>query len=155
MRQNGQFVSEIKMARTVQKTTLQLYYSYSIQKTTGRNTQQSRNDKIMRSVKSLVCKTRRHESISQAALLVDETTQYNFVKSKECSLLNMTLMNLWVMSVKYQISYQQCDALGLNSDCRKLSLKTNLVNWTNSAVCATSESKRSRAIIAFLESIFE
>ena len=52
MRQNGQFGSEIKMARTVQKTTLQLYYSYSIQKTTGRNIQQSRNDKIMRSVKS-------------------------------------------------------------------------------------------------------
>ena len=35
-----------------QKTTLQPYYSYSIQKTTGRNTQQSRNDKIMRGVKS-------------------------------------------------------------------------------------------------------
>ena len=52
VRQNGQFGSEIKMARTVQKTTLQLYYSYPIQKTTGRNTQQSRNDKIMRSVKS-------------------------------------------------------------------------------------------------------
>ena len=51
VRQNGQFGSEIKMARTVQKA-LYNYISYSIQKTTGRNTQQSRNDKIMRSVKS-------------------------------------------------------------------------------------------------------
>ena len=66
-------------------------------------------------VHSLVCKKRQHESISQAALIVDETTQYNFMKSKECSLLNMTLMNLWVKSVKEQISYKQIDALGLDS----------------------------------------
>ena len=39
---------------------------------------------------------------------------------------------------------------------RKLISKTNLVNWTNSAACVTlpSQSKGSRAIIAFLLSIF-
>ena len=52
MRQNDQFGSEIKMARTVQKPLYNYITVIIYKKLTGRNTQQSRNGKIMRSVKS-------------------------------------------------------------------------------------------------------
>ena len=49
--QNGEFGSEMKRAKNIQKTTLQPHSSYCIQKAARKNIQSSRNDKILRGVK--------------------------------------------------------------------------------------------------------
>ena len=52
VRKNGQFGSEIKNVKKIPKTNLQPHYSYSMQKGSRENSQYSKNDKILRGVKS-------------------------------------------------------------------------------------------------------
>ena len=46
--QNGQFLSKNKIVRKTRKTALQAHYSFSAQKTDGRNIQYSKNETILK-----------------------------------------------------------------------------------------------------------